>query len=892
MFKRPLLSRGVCCFALLTTAQIFAPIVRADLVDGLTAYYDFDDNLIDQADALDGSASTVADNLEYVSGHPGTFGPGLFGAAGYEGFGVGGGHAETPSSVDNNGTGDAITVSWWGRTPGFTTSWQAGVAKGEGNNWRFHRNSGDDTIAWQGGGGDIQNTGININDGEWHHFVGTKDPVAGRVLYIDGTQAATGPAGTALAIDDSLPMMVGENPGANNREWIGDIDDVAIWNRPLGSDEVTEIFEAGQAGSSLGDLLGPPTDSDNDGLLDTWEMDNLPDGAHLDDGSVNPDFGASGDPDDDGLTNLEEQAARTDPQDDDSDGDGLKDGVEDDGGTFVSADMTGTNPRRADTDGDGLNDGVEDNGGTFVSMSMTGTDPTNPDTDGDGTDDGLEAADPNRDPNVADVPIPSGVADGLTAYYNFDGNLLDQAHALSGTSSTVADDLAYASGHPGTFGEGLFGDGGYLGLGVGGGHAETPSSVDNNGSGDAITVSWWGKTPGFTTSWQAGVAKGEGNNWRFHRNSGDDTIAWQGGGGDIQNTAININDGEWHHYVGTKDPGTGRVLYIDGVEVATGPAGTPLAVDDSLPMMVGENPGANNREWIGDIDDVAIWNRPLTAEEVAGITAAGLAGQSLGDLIAPPASRLNLNVRLVGEELEISWDSEAGNLYDLLSETPDNLSATNPPEDWVAFADQVMIAATPPRNSLTIPLPGDPERYFAIRCYPPPPVDVFVDNFESGQGGWMIVTDGPGATEWELGVPDPTVIGGPPAAGDGDAVFGTDLDSSYEEDTLTSLRSPAIDLSGVVSAEVSYLQWRDIEMTFDFGILRVLDASDLSQELAVLVDTVEGTSSDWEEESHSLPAEALGKTVIFEFVLDSDDFNTSPQAGWYLDGFRVVGVPN
>jgi hypothetical protein len=34
-------------------------------------------------------------------------------------------------------------------------------------------------------------------------------------------------------------------------------------------------------------------------------------------------------------------------------------------------------------------------------------------------------------------------------------------------------------------------------------------------------------------------------------------------------------------------------------------------------VMIGENPGARNREWEGEIDDIAIWNRVLTAAEVA-----------------------------------------------------------------------------------------------------------------------------------------------------------------------------------------------------------------------------------------------------------------------------------
>jgi hypothetical protein len=57
-------------------------------------------------------------------------------------------------------------------------------------------------------------------------------------------------------------------------------------------------------------------DSDGDGLPDSWEIEKF--------GSLSED--ASGDPDDDGLTNLQEYSLSTNPSDEDSDNDGLNDG--------------------------------------------------------------------------------------------------------------------------------------------------------------------------------------------------------------------------------------------------------------------------------------------------------------------------------------------------------------------------------------------------------------------------------------------------------------------------------------------------------------------------------------------------------------------------------------
>ena len=71
---------------------------------------------------------------------------------------------------------------------------------------------------------------------------------------------------------------------------------------------------------------------------------------------------AGGNPDSDGLTNLEEHQYNTNPNNDDSDDDGLKDGDE----VFIYH----TDPANADTDGDGRDDGQE---------IAEGTDPLVPD---------------------------------------------------------------------------------------------------------------------------------------------------------------------------------------------------------------------------------------------------------------------------------------------------------------------------------------------------------------------------------------------------------------------------------------------------------------------------------------------------------------------------------
>jgi autotransporter-associated beta strand protein len=126
-------------------------------------------------------------------------------------------------------------------------------------------------------------------------------------------------------------------------------------------------------------------DSDLDGIPDSYELANTtpPSPTALD---------PNGDAllDNDGLTSLQEYLIGTNPNNSDTDADGLLDGVETRSGSWVSATNTGTNPLVFDTDGDTIRDGYETNTGTFVSSTNTGTNPHKWDTDDDSLADNVE----------------------------------------------------------------------------------------------------------------------------------------------------------------------------------------------------------------------------------------------------------------------------------------------------------------------------------------------------------------------------------------------------------------------------------------------------------------------------------------------------------------------
>lgn len=148
---------------------------------------------------------------------------------------------------------------------------------------------------------------------------------------------------------------------------------------------------------------GTQPDTDGDGLPDWWET--------LHGLDKNNPADASADPDGDGLTHAQEYAAKTDPRNGDSDGDGVSDGADGD-------------PLVADTDGDGLPDAQE---------AFHDTDPLQPDTDGDGLNDGWELRygmsplvdnrtddDPDNDPD--DDPDGDGLNNAQESDWNTDPN--------------------------------------------------------------------------------------------------------------------------------------------------------------------------------------------------------------------------------------------------------------------------------------------------------------------------------------------------------------------------------------------------------------------------------------------------------------------------------------
>ncbi len=167
-----------------------------------------------------------------------------------------------------------------------------------------------------------------------------------RTIWTDNTDLATHPDGVELALDlDALGVPDGTNEVKLFAMLINGDSNFAS-NQMLGSQETAGTIDGGIVGYNL-------------------------------------------QTDDTATQTVPVEVTVTNP---DSDGDGLDNTVEDNGGTFVDENMTGTDPNDADSDDDGLGDGDE--------VKNHGTDPNKPDTDGDNVNDATEVAagtDPDDD---------------------------------------------------------------------------------------------------------------------------------------------------------------------------------------------------------------------------------------------------------------------------------------------------------------------------------------------------------------------------------------------------------------------------------------------------------------------------------------------------------------
>ncbi len=277
----------------------------------MVAYWDFErveaDGVTIKA-AQGNFVGTIVDSAALTAAGGGRPGGG-------KGFSVG---ADTPGKLLLEATGDAnpmniaaaddhtTVVLWQKNNSNVNSSSFWANADSQDRGFQFHIPWSDGTIYFDTSGccaapGQRLNQNTSSIDGfdwtAWHHYAFVKDGEAKRI-YVDGVLLTEQTEGVAPLATDFNRLNIGSDGGAAHPD--GVMDDFAIYKGVLSEADIKKLA----AGASPG---VPPVDTDKDGMPDNWETQY---GFNPNDPSD-----AAKDFDKDGVSNLDEFKAGTDPID-------------------------------------------------------------------------------------------------------------------------------------------------------------------------------------------------------------------------------------------------------------------------------------------------------------------------------------------------------------------------------------------------------------------------------------------------------------------------------------------------------------------------------------------------------------------------------------------------
>jgi len=217
-------------------------------IDGLVAYYALD------GDAVDGGPSALNGVVTGTTGVMDRFGI-VDGALSFE-------------SLEDHVTFDApivgmnltsMSVSLWFQSSTTDRGVMFHEGKKQGPGFQLRMLPGKNVImARSGGAFTIESDGA-YNDGGWHHIVVTGDG-QGAVMWIDGEVVVTHEG--VYEQSEQMPFLpaLGRDGGSDATEpkdsFIGALDDVSVFNRPLTAEEVVQLFEEGPPRPPIADV-GP-----------------------------------------------------------------------------------------------------------------------------------------------------------------------------------------------------------------------------------------------------------------------------------------------------------------------------------------------------------------------------------------------------------------------------------------------------------------------------------------------------------------------------------------------------------------------------------------------------------------------------------------------------------
>ncbi len=530
-----------------------------------------------------------------------------------------------------------ITIELWLQVNQTTpnSDWTGIVTKGN-TSWRLQGTSLTNTINFAANGLSTDlSSSRNVNDGLWHHVAAVYDGT-NIYLYVDGTLDASKPA-TGSIVQNSFPVCLGANPDAPLLYYFnGMLDEVSLYNRALSANEIELIYLTGVGGKCPVPITintQPTNQTVYAGANVTFMAAATGSQPFSYQWSLNGNAIS-------GATSNVFTLDNVQPTD---------------AGVYT---LTVANPNNSVTSSNAVltilttppfisvQPVSQTNyvGGTVAfNVVAGGTSPLSYQWSFNSTPI-LGATSSNLTLNVlqssqagaysvevsnqygntnsaiavltvnASAPC-APVSIGMADWWQGEGNANDSEGVNNGAL------VGGVSFIPGEVGQAFLFDGSS-------GYVSIPDSPSLDSFVTNITIELWLQVNQTTpnSDWQGIVTKGN-TSWRLQGIPGSGTIDFAANGlsTDLQGTR-NVNDGQWHHVAAVYD-GTNIYLYVDGTLDTSTPA-TGLIIQNSFPVCLGENPDAPLPYYFnGAEDEVALYNRALSSQEIQSIYQAGSAGK-------------------------------------------------------------------------------------------------------------------------------------------------------------------------------------------------------------------------------------------------------------------------
>ena len=221
-----------------TNSSVSQPQGTGRLDSGLAGYWKLDEGSGTSAtdSSTSGNTGTIA-NGTWATGRVG--GAVSFSSASATSIKVG----DPSSGVLDFGAGD-FTISACALSTGYvaqTSSYNVIISKNDtsGGNWGLAIDSNNKVYFHCAGFVGAPGSTTAINDGQWHHILGTR--VAGvATLYVDGA-LQTGTQSCSGNVSNVFNFKIGDSD-FTGRKFNGSIDEVRLYNRALSADEVAQLY--------------------------------------------------------------------------------------------------------------------------------------------------------------------------------------------------------------------------------------------------------------------------------------------------------------------------------------------------------------------------------------------------------------------------------------------------------------------------------------------------------------------------------------------------------------------------------------------------------------------------------------------------------------------------